>query len=121
VRVVALGTAAYGVAITLSPEILARPSGLLVGGNVRPPIAALTRSVGVRDVTSAAALALATPGPAMTALTAARVAADITDAISLSRVAPQQQRAKVLAVTCGWAALQIGVAAWFNRTDNRSS
>lgn len=115
VRVVALGTAAYGIAITTKPEILARQCGLMTGGELPPAVAALTRSVGVPDLASGLALAAAAPGSAMSVLTAARVASDAADAIWLSRVAPPRLRAKVLAMTCGWAVVQTGVGVLANR------
>lgn len=119
VRAVALATAVYGAAITVSPKVLARPCGLMSAETVPPQIAALIRSIGVRDIASAAALALASPGTSMAGLTAARVVSDVADAVWLSSVAPPRQRAKVRTVTSGWAVLQL-VVVFLNGRRSRS-
>lgn len=107
-RAVAVATAGYSIAIAVSPRLLARPCGLArADGSVPPDVAALIRSVGVRDAALAAALALAPAGFPVRLLTAARVISDGSDAIWLGRVAPD--RATTLKVACvagGWAVLE---------------
>lgn len=116
VRVVAGLTAAYSVAITVSPRLLAKPCRLMDSGDSVPePIAGLTRSMGTRDAVIALALATAPVGYPMSVLTAARVASDGADAIWFARMVPREQRVKVVGVASGWAGLQLLVHAIGNR------
>ena len=87
-RAVAVATTAYSVAITIRPEILAKPCRLTnPDGSVPPAVAELTRSIGTRDAAMAAALAVARAYP-MNVLTAARVLSDGADAAWFARVVP---------------------------------
>jgi hypothetical protein len=108
VRVVAAATVVYSTAMTISPRILAKPCGLTsADGSVPPAVAALTRSIGVRDAALAAALALAPAGYPMQLLTAARVISDGTDAVWLSRLVDDRTaQAKIAGLALGWALLE---------------
>ena len=121
VRAVAIATTAYSVAITIRPEILARPCRLTNDdGTVPAAVAELTRSIGTRDAALAAALAVAPPGYPMNVLTAARVLADGADAAWFGRVVPPGQRAKVAGVAAGWAALELVAGVAGHLLTNRS-
>jgi hypothetical protein len=121
VRAVALLTTAYSVAITIRPEILARPCRLTnADGTVPAEVAELTRSIGTRDAAMAAALAVAPAGYPMHVLTAARVLSDGADAAWFARVVPAGQRAKVAGVAAGWAALELLAAVAGHRPAIRS-
>jgi hypothetical protein len=118
-RTVAIVTTAYSVAITVRPEILAKPCRLTnADGSVPPEVAELTRSIGTRDAAMAAALVVAPAGYPMNVLTAARVLSDGADAAWFARVVPAGQRAKVAGVAAGWAALEL-LAAVAGRRRNR--
>lgn len=108
VRVVATLTMTYSVAIAIAPRLLAGPCRLLdADGQVPPGIAALIRSVGVRDAALAAALLLAPPGPAVATLTAARVVSDAADAVWFGSLPlTGSQRAKISGAAAGWAAIE---------------
>jgi len=122
VRAVAVLTAAYSVAITIRPEILAKPCRLTNDdGTVPTAVAQLTRSIGTRDATLAAALAVAPPGYPMRVLTAARVLSDGADAAWFARMVPASQRAKVAGVAAGWAALELVAAVAGDRPAPRSA
>jgi hypothetical protein len=121
VRAVAVLTTAYSVAITIRPEILAKPCRLTnADGTVPAEVAELTRSIGTRDAAMAAALAIAPPGYPMNVLTAARVLSDGADAAWFARVVPAGQRAKVAGVAAGWAALEFLAAVAGNRPATRT-
>jgi len=116
VRVVAALTAGYGVAITLRPQLLARPCRMTArDGTVPAEISELTRSIGTRDAALAIALAVAPAGYPMSVLTAARVLSDGADAAWFGRVVPREQRAKIVGAAAGWAVLELAVAALANR------
>jgi hypothetical protein len=107
-RAVAVLTTAYSVAITIRPEILAKPCRLTnPDGSVPAEVAELTRSIGTRDAAMAAALVVAPAGYPMNVLTAARVLSDGADAAWFARVVPPGQRAKIAGVAAGWAALEL--------------
>ena len=117
-RAVAVATTAYSVAITIRPEILAKPCRLTnPDGSVPPAVAELTRSIGTRDAAMAAALAVAPAGYPMNVLTAARVLSDGADAAWFARVVPSGQRAKVAGVAAGWAALELLAAIAGHRSQ----
>ena len=120
VRAVAVLTAAYSVAITIRPEILAGPCRLTNDdGTVPADVAQLTRSIGTRDAAMAAALAVAPPGYPMRVLAAARVLSDGADAAWFARMVPDGQRAKVAGVAAGWAALELVAALAGDRSRHR--
>ena len=120
-RAVAVATVAYSMAITVRPEVLAKPCRLTnPDGSVPPEVAGLTRSIGTRDAAMAAALAIAPPGYPMTVLTAARVLSDGADAAWFARMVPPAQRAKIAGVAAGWAALELLAALAGGRPGRRS-
>ena len=99
-RILGLLTAGYGL------WSLARlTAGLEQQGALTPTGAALGRVVGVRDTSSGAAMLLAPAGTPRRAAVAVRVLCDLSDAVALGTTVPSRSRAKVLAVTLGWAAL----------------
>ncbi len=115
-RAVAVLTTAYSVAITIRPEILAKPCRRTTPAGRGPPAgAARTRPIGTRDASMAAALAGAPAGYPMNVLTAARVLSDGADAAWFARVVPAGQRAKVAGVAAGWAALELLAAVASHR------
>jgi len=115
-RTVAVLTAAYSIAITVRPEVLAKPCRLTdPDGSVPPAVAELTRSIGTRDATLAAALAVAPAGYPMDLLTAARVLSDGADAAWFARLVPPGQRARIAGVAAGWAALELLAAVASHR------
>ena len=117
-RAVAVATVAYSVAITVRPDVLAKPCRLTnPDGSVPPAVAELTRSIGTRDAAMAAALAVAPAGYPMNVLTAARVLSDGADAAWFARVVPPGQRAKVAGVAAGWAVLELLAAVAGHRRD----
>lgn len=105
VRLVATLTAAYSVAITISPKLLAGPCGMLdAQGRVPPEIAALVRSTGARDAVLAAALLVSVPGPGARTLSAARVASDAADAVWFASLPISAgAKVKVSGAAAGWA------------------
>jgi hypothetical protein len=116
VRVVAALTMGYSVAITVAPRLLAGPARMTgPDGQVSPEVAALVRSVGVRDAALAAALLVTPAGAATSVLTAARAVSDGADAIWFgSWPAGKATRAKISGVAAGWAALET-LAHWADR------
>jgi len=120
-RAVAVATTAYSLAITIRPEILAKPCRLTnPDGSVPPEVAELTRSIGTRDAAMAAALVVSPAGYPMNVLTAARVLSDGADAAWFARVVPAGHRAKIAGVAAGWAALELLAAVAGARAGHRS-
>ena len=107
-RAVAVATIGYSTAMTIAPQVLAKPCGLTrPDGSVPPEVAGLIRSLGVRDVALAVALALAPAGYPLRLLTAARMVSDGADAIWFSRlVNDSSMKVKVAGVAAGWALLE---------------
>ncbi|MEW2457406.1 hypothetical protein [Streptomyces albus] len=107
-RAVGVATAAYGIAVTARPRLLAVPSGLTdeQGRTAEHTLISL-RPVGVRDAASGLALALAPEGPALRTAALLRIAADLSDAVLLGATLPHPARAKAVAVSVGWGALSL--------------
>jgi hypothetical protein len=108
-RFMGAATAAYGVAVLVRPEWMARPCGLVDDeGNVSTGVAALIRGIGVRDAAAGLAMAFA---PTQTVLRIAglvRVAADAGDATLLGAVATDPKiRRNIIAVAGGWGLLTL--------------
>jgi hypothetical protein len=120
VRATAVLTAGYGALLVIRPETLARPAGLVGDGDVPPHVAALTRSIGMRDL-ALSLLAVAAPsGRPLAAVTTARVLVDVTDALWFARMAqPPAVRAKVSSAAAGWAALQAAASVYAWRRQMR--
>ena len=117
-RGVGAATAAYGLAVTLRPRLLAGPSGLVdARGQVAPHTATSLRPLALRDAASGVALLLAPTGPALRVAAAVRLAADFGDAVLLAGTLPRDRRARAVAVSLGWGALTV---AGLLRADGRS-
>ncbi|HET6699378.1 MAG TPA: hypothetical protein VFG88_09840 [Nocardioidaceae bacterium] len=107
-RVLSLGTAAYGVFALTRPRHLG--AALVTEPDAQARYELLARTYGGRDLAvSALAVFGSTPTTVRTAMLA-RIAFDLSDAALLSREAGRpgarpDARAKVLAVTLGWAGL----------------
>lgn len=74
-RALGAATAAYGTAVAVKPELLARPTGLTEDGRTPPGTVVLCRAVGVRDLISGVSIAAARSTPGLRGALAARVAA----------------------------------------------
>jgi hypothetical protein len=98
-----IATAAYGAAILARPELLLKPSGLPVDDQ---DLHTFTRTLGVRDLASGVAMAVAPSRTAMRVAIGVRVASDLGDAVVLgSALAGKPEQKKILAVAGGWALL----------------
>ncbi|RNL82182.1 hypothetical protein [Halostreptopolyspora alba] len=106
-RLLGLGTAAFGVATIVRPEIVAVPTGLARrDGPVPRDTRLLISLIGVRDVAVGTGMVLAPRGPALRWLIAARVASDAGDAFFLGRGLSSGPASAGSALTAGgWAAL----------------
>lgn len=106
-RAVGVATAAYGLAVTVRPGLLARPSGLVdEDGRTAEATGVSLRPLGWRDAASGAALVLAPEGAALRTAACVRIAADLGDAALLGTTLPdRERRAKAVAVSLGWGAL----------------
>jgi hypothetical protein len=112
-RTLGVLTAAYGLSTLVRPSIFAKPAGLS-GAEPPTPVSILVRAVGVRDVASGLAMALAPTGPALQLAIGARIAADLGDAVTFA-LSPNDDPAakrKAIGVGVGWGALNaIGLLA----------
>ncbi|WP_030610607.1 hypothetical protein, partial [Streptomyces sclerotialus] len=108
-RAVGAATALYGVAVTVVPDLLARPSGLAdANGRVAEATRVSLRPLAWRDAASGAALALVPEGPALRTAALVRIAADFGDAVLLGVTLPDRSaRRKAVAVSVGWGALSL--------------
>lgn len=107
-RAVGAATAAYGLAVTVRPERLARPSGLTdYLGTVAEETATSLRPLGWRDAASGLAMLLAPTGPALKTAAAVRLAADFGDAVLLGATLPRSRRIPAVAISVGWGALTV--------------
>ncbi|MGV9662078.1 hypothetical protein ACWDUL_19475 [Nocardia niigatensis] len=103
-RLIGLATAAYGVAVSIRPEILLRPTGLGTGGE--PELRAAARLVALRDLVSGLALAFADDPRARRTAVIIRVACDVADtSVFALALEGRAERVKTLAVTSGWGLL----------------
>lgn len=108
-RAVGAATCVYGVAVTLRPALLAKPSGLTGNdGRVADATAVSLRPIGLRDAANGAAMALAPAGAPLVLATALRLAADFGDAVLLGRTLPDsKRRAMAVAVSVAWGSLSV--------------
>lgn len=107
-RTVGAATAAYGLAVTAWPALLAKPSGLVdTRGRTEPRTRTSLRPLAWRDAASGAAMMLAPAGGALRTAALLRVAADLGDAVLLGATLPRSTRAKAVAVSVGWASLSV--------------
>jgi hypothetical protein len=110
-RALGVLTAGYGLATLIRPAILAKPAGLSAG-EPTAAVSTLVRAVGVRDIASGVAMALAT-GRAQRIAVGVRIAADLGDVVTwaFSSSPDRSQRRKTIVVGAGWAALNaVGLA-----------
>src|ERR1041384_3702759 len=77
-RLLGLATAAYGAAIVVKPELLLTPSGL---PRHEPHLHTFTRTLGIRDLASGVAMAVAPTRKAMRVAIGVRVASDAGDLV----------------------------------------
>lgn len=105
-RTVGAATAAYGLAVTAWPALLARPSGLVdTRGRTEARTRTSLRPLAWRDAASGAAMMVAPAGGALRTAALLRIAADLGDALLLGATLPSGKRAKAVAVSVGWASL----------------
>ncbi|SES37486.1 hypothetical protein [Actinokineospora terrae] len=106
-RALGLATAAYGAAVTIRPALMAKPTGLVtLTGEPARGVAVLTRSIGVRDVATGLAMAVAPAGTALRTAIAVRVSADIADAVGFGTGLPDADARRKSALVAGiWAGL----------------
>lgn len=107
-RTLGVLTAVYGMSTLVRPTIFATPAGLS-GSEPPTPVGILVRAVGVRDVANGIAIAAAPAGPALQLAIAARIAADLGDALvfALSPNEDPAARRKAVGVGVGWGALNL--------------
>lgn len=101
-------TAVYGLSTLVKPTIFSKPAGLS-GDEPPAPVSILVRAVGVRDIANGLAMAFAPAGPALRLAVAARIAADLGDALTFA-ASPNQDEAskrKAVGVGVGWGALNV--------------
>ena len=102
-RLLGLATAAYGAAITWKPELLLKPSGLPQDD---PDLHTFTRTLGIRDLASGVAMAVAPSRKAMRLAIGVRVASDAGDLVVLGRaMAGKPEQKKIIAIAGGWGLL----------------
>ena len=102
-RLLGVATAAYGAAITVRPELLLKPSGL---PQDEENLHTFTRTLGIRDLASGVAMAVAPGRKAMRVAIGVRVASDAGDLVVLGKaLAGKPERKKVVAVAGGWGLL----------------
>ncbi|WP_326687453.1 hypothetical protein OIE63_10010 [Streptomyces sp. NBC_01795] len=107
-RAVGVATAAYGLAVTARPELLARPSGLVdEEGRTAPDTRTSLRPLAWRDAASGLALALAPEGPALRTAAWLRLAADFGDAALLAATLPRPARSRAVALSVAWGAVSV--------------
>ncbi|HET6635507.1 MAG TPA: hypothetical protein VFH77_10860 [Streptomyces sp.] len=106
-RTVGAATAAYGLAVTAWPALLARPSGLVdTRGRTEARTRTSLRPLAWRDAANGAAMMLAPAGGTLRTAALLRIAADLGDALLLGVTLPGRgTRAKAVAVSVGWASL----------------
>ncbi|MGB3440050.1 MAG: hypothetical protein WBA97_15000 [Actinophytocola sp.] len=102
-RLMGVATAAYGAAVVAKPELLLKPSGMARGdANLR----AITRTLGVRDLASGVAMAVAPNRRAMRLAIGVRVASDAGDLVVLGKaMAGRPEQKKIIMVAGGWGLL----------------
>lgn len=105
-RLLGAATAAYGTAVAVRPDFLARPAGLTDDGATPPDVAVLCRIVGVRDLVSGAAMATVSSTGALRTAIAVRAVSDLGDAAVMGTSLPDRDaRRKTAAVALSWGVL----------------
>lgn len=107
-------TAAYSAVIVVRPDVLARPCGLTeLDGSVSAGVRTLVAGIGARDAAIGAAMMLAPRGTALRSAIAARVVADVADAVAFGTGLPDRgRRPKIAGFAMAWAALCAVSARW---------
>ncbi|WP_156753805.1 hypothetical protein [Actinokineospora pegani] len=106
-RALGVATALYGAAVAVRPALMAKPTGLVGGsGEPGPGVSVLTRSIGVRDLATGLAMALAPAGAPLRGAIAVRVVSDLVDAVGFGTGLPSARARKNSALVAGgWAVL----------------
>lgn len=105
-------TAAYGMAITVRPALLARPCGLPDS----PANRTLIGGIGMRDVAIGGAMVLAPRVTALRSAVLARVIADTSDALVFgTRLPAADRRWPIARFALGWAAACALSGRWATR------
>ena len=106
-RALGVATAAYSVAIIVSPSLFAKPTKLQQEGTPLPTATAIgIRALGGRDLACGLAMALAPAGHALRTAIAVRVGSDLVDLVLLGTSLPDPTaRTKAVAVAAGWGTL----------------
>ncbi|GAB3664706.1 hypothetical protein GCM10027596_29540 [Nocardioides korecus] len=107
-RILSALTAVYGVFALVRPRHLA--DGLEAPAAQAPAYDQVARTYGGRDL-AISALALSRNPQVVSAAMALRIVGDLSDATVLGTATSGKVRAKVLAVTLGWAALNTAAYA----------
>lgn len=116
-RILGALTAGYGLNELLRPQHLAKAAHLGDPRNASPAVRTLGAGLGLRDIVSGAAMALAPAGRMLDTAVAARVAFDVTDAVAFAIGSPgAKTKVKVAGVALGWAALCGTSRAWTRRS-----
>ncbi|GAA1834341.1 hypothetical protein GCM10009836_10680 [Pseudonocardia ailaonensis] len=103
-RLLGLATTAYAVTTLVRPSVLTGPTEV----GETPSTAVLTRAVGARDAASGLAIALAPGRRSLQLALATRAASDLGDAVAFGTAdLSPEARKKILAVSLGWAALNV--------------
>ena len=102
-RLLGVATAAYGAAIIVKPGLLLKPSGM---PRDDANLHTFTRTLGIRDVASGVAMAVAPNRKAMRVAIGVRVASDAGDLVVLGKaMAGKPEQKKIIAVAGGWGLL----------------
>jgi hypothetical protein len=102
VRAMGVVTAVYAASTVVRPEVLARPAGLEASSSTD----VLVRAVGVRDLASGVALAVAPAGWAQGLALLTRITADLGDAVSFAAAdLSMTGKRKAVSVAAAWAGL----------------
>ncbi len=112
VRTLGVLTAAYGAAVIVRPEVMAKPTGMVDRhGRAPSAVALLTRAVGVRDVASGLAMVFAPSRRTLDLAVAVRVASDLGDGVVFgTTLSDKGLRAKAAGVAGGWGV--VNALAW---------
>jgi len=109
-RLMSAATAGYGVYALLRPAHLA--DAMQADADQRASYDTLARAYGVRDL-AISTVAILGPGAGVRAAMRSRIAGDLVDCATLTiRAGDGKVRAKVMAVTLGWAALNVAALRW---------
>ena len=112
-RVLGVTTIAFGALELAKPDLWGAPTGI-VGPS--PAMRTWHHTLGIRDVVSGLAMAVAPPGPALRAATLFRIVSDGTDALAFGMNAPTARlKGKAAGAALGYAALNALSLRWAGR------